>query len=420
MSHLLDGSLRHLCDDSLALSAAEGRHLDICDRCQRRRRVIAQNAEWAAAMLAPEPLRLDLPSALTTLRLQIGAAQRRRPARVNPLQHLVQQCLGGERRPVAPIAAAVTAAAMLVLVLAFTPLGSLAQDVLTVFQPKQFVALPVTSADVQALPNLSDYGTMSAVQRSTAVRVADSDAAAAASGMQVLTPRSLPAGVPATAAYQVLPVSSASFTFSAANAAASAAQRSKSLPAMPPSLDGSTLQATIGPVVVITYGGSAQLPASIAAGATPGTAVHCVLGGLRCSSAHQAPSGAAAGDGAGSSSGSSHLPTLIVAQAPVPAVTSTDATVAGIEDYLLKQPGISPQLAAAIRAIGDPSSTLPIPIPIDMASAKTVQVQGVSGLAIGDITAAGSGVIWQKNGVVYGVAGFLPESEILAIANGLQ
>ena len=104
----------------------------------------------------------------------------------------------------------------------------------------------------------------------------------------------------------------------------------------------------------------------------------------------------------------------------MPAVTSTDATVAGIEDYLLKQPGISPQLAAAIRAIGDPSSTLPIPIPIDMASAKTVQVQGVSGLAIGDITAAGSGVIWQKNGVVYGVAGFLPESEILAIANGLQ
>jgi hypothetical protein len=49
-----------------------------------------------------------------------------------------------------------------------------------------------------------------------------------------------------------------------------------------------------------------------------------------------------------------------------------------------------------------------------------VQVQGTSGLAVGDNTGIGSGVIWEKDGVVYGVAGALPESQILAIANSLQ
>jgi hypothetical protein len=83
-------------------------------------------------------------------------------------------------------------------------------------------------------------------------------------------------------------------------------------------------------------------------------------------------------------------------------------------------PGISPQLAASLRAIGDPSTTLLIPVPIQYATSSKVKVQGVQGVAVGDNTGAGAGVIWIKDGKVFAVAGFLKQSEVLKIANGLK
>jgi hypothetical protein len=114
------------------------------------------------------------------------------------------------------------------------------------------------------------------------------------------------------------------------------------------------------------------------------------------------------------------LPALVVVQARRPTVESTGASVADIESYLLAMPGISPALAAQIKAIGDPASTVPVPIPLNMATASTVSVDGVSGLAVGDNTGLGGGVIWQKDGMVYGVAGPLPIDQVLAVANSLR
>jgi hypothetical protein len=116
----------------------------------------------------------------------------------------------------------------------------------------------------------------------------------------------------------------------------------------------------------------------------------------------------------------SGLPKLVIAQGKGPVVQSDGVTVEELQKYLLAQPGISPQLAAQIRAIKDPSSTLPIPIPVDMASSKNVTVQGVPGVFVGDSTGLGSAVIWQKDGIVYGVAGTLSEAQIMAVANSLH
>ena len=69
---------------------------------------------------------------------------------------------------------------------------------------------------------------------------------------------------------------------------------------------------------------------------------------------------------------------------------------------------------------GEPSSTLPIPIPIGQAAAKNVSVHGVSGLFVGDSTGLGSAVLWQQNGLVYVVGGTLTEAEVLAVANSLR
>jgi hypothetical protein len=113
-------------------------------------------------------------------------------------------------------------------------------------------------------------------------------------------------------------------------------------------------------------------------------------------------------------------PTLIVGQAKAPTVSSDRITVDELRSYLLSQPGISPQLAAAIRAIGDPSSTLPVPVPAELAVSHPVTVQGVQGLFIGDNTGIASAVIWQKDGMMFEVIGSFTESEALAIANSMR
>jgi hypothetical protein len=171
---------------------------------------------------------------------------------------------------------------------------------------------------------------------------------------------------------------------------------------MPASLDGSTLQMTVGPAVVTTYGGDMTR----ALGAARGLHGHNPVGIARHAVAAEATS--------------SDLPSLAVIQAAAPRLTSTGASVQDIESYLLAQPGISPQLAAEIRSIGDPSATLPLPIPVDKATAQAVQVDGVSGWAIGDNTGIGSAVVWVKDHQVYAVAGTLPENQVLAAANSLQ
>jgi hypothetical protein len=153
---------------------------------------------------------------------------------------------------------------------------------------------------------------------------------------------------------------------------------------MPANIDGSRLFITGGPAVVQYLGDGAAPPPSSAAG----------------------PLGS--------------LPKLIIAQGRGPTVQSDGVTVEQLQAYLLAQPGISPSLAAQIKAIKDPSSTLPIPIPVDMASSKPITVQGVQGVFVGDSTGLGSAVIWSKNGTVFGVAGTLSEGDILAVANSLH
>jgi hypothetical protein len=63
---------------------------------------------------------------------------------------------------------------------------------------------------------------------------------------------------------------------------------------------------------------------------------------------------------------------------------------------------------------------VPIPIPIDLASATTVDINGASGLLIGDSTNLGSVVLWQHNGVVDAVAGTISSADALGIARSLH
>ncbi|HEY8313699.1 MAG TPA: hypothetical protein VIG51_05945 [Candidatus Baltobacteraceae bacterium] len=292
------------------------------------------------------------------------------------------------RRPVAWAAfAAVAAAAVLVAGIAFTPVGSYAGGFLTIFQPKQFTTVDVSKTDLQNfkfLPQADKLGTRREMLRPRRLDVASLKAAQSHVDFALLHPTSVPASVGHASSFGVETPGRFSFTFSASKAAAYAKRQHAKLPPMPRDLNGTTVRVATGSMVVASYG------------AHPPRHLHKAM-----------PTG--------------HLqPFLMFVQARAPRVTSTGATLPVLERYLLAMPGIPPQLATQIRALGDLGQTLPIPIRPDKQTAQRVTVQGAQGLAIGDNTGLGAGIVWQKNGIIYGVAGPLREDDVLAFANGLQ
>jgi hypothetical protein len=275
-----------------------------------------------------------------------------------------------------------SAAATVALVATLLTVSGLAETILTIFEPKQIVAVPITTTDLRGAPSFDTYGTLTWTEQPRPYDVPDVRVAAKESGMAVLIPGNLPTGVGAPR-YGVMAKTTATFTFSAEKTRQAAAAQKRTPPPMPANIDGSKLFITGGPAVVAFYDDGTRPTAT-------------------------------------SASPFSGMPKLIVAQGRPPVVQSDGVTVEQLQSYLLAQPGISPQLAAQIRAIKDPSSTLPVPIPVDMATSKKVTVQGVEGIFVGDSTGLGSAVIWQKDGIVYGVAGTLTEQQVLAVANSLH
>ena len=400
MRHLADGALRRLLDEPQAVPAADRQHLEACTPCRLRCQRIAADAQAAQGLLAVPAPAPDPARALARLRAQLAATAARPPSRY---ERIVQMFESQRRRLIRPLAG-LAAAAAIVGALAFTPAGALAQDFLTIFEPTQVAALPIDPADLRSLPDLVNYGTVSAPARVSAQHFTDAAAAAAAAHLPALRPAALPPGLPGTAGYEVVPGTSGTFTFSAAKARAAAAAQGRPLPPMPANLDGATLRVSTGNALVAVYG--AQALATV-----PNKAATGAVGEVR--------NARSLADATG--------PVLVIGemQAPVVAVSGHGVSVGELERYLLSQPGISPRLASAIRALGDPTSTLPvstlpIPIPANQAVWQQVRVQGVQGVAVADNTGIFSGVVWEKGGVVYGLAGTFTQSQLLQLANGLR
>ncbi len=430
MRHLDDGTLRRLYDQPEALAAADRAHLAACARCQDAHALVTADAHAAAGLLAPLALpaaRVDHVAALREIRQRVaadpaGATHVRLPrprGPWRPFERITPMYQYNTRRVARP-AGLVAAAAALVAALALTPAGSLASSVVSIFEPQQITAIPVTRGDLQTLrglPDLSSYGTMSYLQNPTTQQFTSATAAGQAAGFALRVPAHLPADIPASVTYNVMSQGIASFTFSAAKARAAAAATGKAIPPLPADLDGSTLRLSVGPVVVATYGGDVfgkSLVSDSAARRQAGSGGKSAIAQLRKdANPRRAVTGTRAGGG--------EIPSLVIVQAPRPRLSTThNVTVTELENYLASQPGISPQLAAEIRGIGDPSTTLPVPIPIDRFDAHHVTLRdGADSLVVGDNTGVGSGIIWQDKGSVYAVAGALTQDQALSIANAL-
>ncbi len=325
-------------------------------------------------LLSVPEAKVDTDRALARLRARVDAE------RIVPV---TRTAAGPRRVAVSGWLKGLSAAATVALVATVLTLTGVAETILTIFEPKQIVAVPITMNDLSGAPSFETYGTLAWSSQPRPYDVPDLPTATRESGMTVLLPGNLPPGVGAPR-YGVMPKTTATFTFSAEKTRQAAAAQKRTPPPMPANIDGSKLFISGGPAVVAIYDDGARPTDST--GASP----------------------------------FSGMPRLIVAQGKPPVVQSDGVTVEQLQSYLLAQPGLSPQLAAQIRAIKDPSSTLPVPIPVDMATSKKVTVQGVEGIFVGDSTGLGSAVIWQKDGIVYGVAGTLTEQQVLAVANSLH
>ncbi len=350
-------------DDPDALTSSDRGHYHDCADCQARFAGMADDARAAATMLAAPELKLDVASAFKSV--QAAPAAKPRFGFSLPI-------LRPSTRPMfVALAAAVVLAALVVTAFA---------NILPLFQPTTVQAIPVTVADIQSLSALSEYGTVTWSQQPTPQVVLSAADAEKIAGFNAPVAHNLPTAISSTITYAAMPAAVAVFTFDAAKAEAAAAKTGKSLPKLPTGMDGAQLTVTVGPALVEVYGNLKQ-----------------------------------------NSSGSSqdiNLPQLVIAESVAPVVTSTQVTTKQLVDYVLSMPGISKDLAAAVRAVEDPTATLLIPVPIQYATSTPVTVQGAKGVALGDNTGLGSGVIWIK-GHVFAVAGPQKQSVVLQIANDL-
>src|SRR5258706_8626928 len=352
-------------DEPEAHEGSEARHLETCAGCQARYSTVSKDARAISSLMTAPELNVDVASAFDRGR-PAPAARPRFGFRLPVMRP-------GSRPVVLAFATAVAAIALLVT--------AIAQGGNT-FTPQTITPVPVTMADMESLSQLSAYGTITWTKQPQPQIVTSADEAHPISGLPVPKVAALPTGVSSTVTYAAMGQATAVFTFSSAKAAAAASQGGKTLPALPAGIEGAQLTVTVGPVVAEIYGNISK-PA------------------------------------AGSDITQAALPQLIVGETSAPVATSSQVTVLQFEKYLLSQPGISPELKAAINAIGDPSTTLPIPTPVQFATPSTVTIQGVQGVALGDNTGVGAGVIWIKHGVVYGVVGTIKRDDAVNVANHL-
>ncbi len=399
--HPSDGTLRRLLDEPVAVAVVDEDHATRCMRCQARTSLMRQDD--AALTLALDS-HVEVAPAVALERLR--TAERVAPALASaraPGRRGREAVLGRPRlrRPILRPTTVITS----VLVLMGGATAAAATNLVPIFEPESVVPVVIQAGDIVGLQALSRFGTVTGTSKLDLTPESSASALASAAGFSLPTvtvPSGLPTGSPS---YWLVSPESAQLQISVAKAQQAAIKDGNSVPPAPPGVDGSVLQVATGPGALELWG--LQLP-----GFTGGS--DRLFGG----SSSSASSGSGGSTGAPASTGNtaqvSDLPQLAVAEVKGPSVSSSGVDLSALESYLLSQPGISSQLAAQIRAIGDPSSTLPIPVPPG-ATSSSVNLNGRTAVVLaagGD----GNAVVWAENGRLFAVLGQASASELIDVA----
>jgi hypothetical protein len=361
MRHPTDGTLRRLLDEPAGVPDDDRTHVSGCPECLRGLAAAREDAEAATAALSVEA-GADVDLAWRRFSARLAADARGRAAAPAPAP---------ARRWRRAVRSPVVAALGVVVVLGGAGAAA-AANWLEIFRTEQVAAVPVSSADLVGLPDLSAYGELALVSEPDVHPVADAAAAREATGLDVPQVDSLPAGVTGEPAYTVGGQAVAEFTFSADRAADAAAAAGETLPPPPAGLDGNRFRLVAGPGVAAIWSEARGLPA------------------------------------------------LVVARVIAPTAYSSGVPFEVARDYLLSLPGLPDELATQLRSFAGDGTTLPLPIPAELTTASTADVGGHEATVLASRDGTMTGVVWVDDGVVSGVVGTLSEDEVLAVARALR
>lgn len=359
MRHPTEGVLRRLVDEPAGVADPDRAHIAGCPTCLAGVERARTDAAAAGAVLTAAPIGpADLDRAWHRLSTRPGADS-------SPVAAQRARRMRSTLR--SPLAAALGA----VVILAGAGAAA-AADWLPVFHTEHVAVLPVSATELNQLPDLSAYGDVQLDKGAAPERVADAGAAHARTGLDVPTVAALPTGVTGSPVYEAGDQVTATFTFSAAKAAQAASAAGRPLPPVPAGLDGSRVRLQAGPGVAEIWS-----------------------------------------QGGG-------IPTLVVARLIAPTADSSGAPFDTVRNYLLSLPGLSPGLAAQLRAFPADASTLPLPVPADQVSTSTADVGGTQATVLSAKDGTMAAVVWVKDGVLTGVGGVLGADEVLTVARGLR
>jgi hypothetical protein len=359
MRHPTDGTLRRLVDEPAGVADVDREHVAGCPRCLSGLAAAREDATVAGAALRVEVTR-DVDDGWRRLSRAVAADEPR---------HVTVAARGSRWRAAlrSPVIAGVAAVALITGATA-----AAAADWLQIFRAERVAPVTITQADLLRLPDLSAYGEVAVTERADIHAVADAAAAEKATGLSVPRVSKLPRGVTGEPTLHVGNRASATFTFSTAKAAQTAAAAGKSLPPPPPGLEGSPFRLTAGPGIAAVW--------SQARG----------------------------------------MPNMIVGRAFAPTVYSSGIPFETARDYLLALPGLPENVASQLRGFADDGTTLPLIVKAGKQTSFSTDVGGTPAtvLAMRDGTLAA--VFWVKDGIVNAVAGTLSSDEVLSVARGLR
>ncbi|UOY03421.1 hypothetical protein [Blastococcus sp. PRF04-17] len=363
MRHPDEGVLRRLVDEPAGVTDADRAHVAACATCLRELEAARAEARLVGAALGAARAD-DLDTDAAWARLSATTATPAPAVRAAPRPAAPSRWRAAVRRP------AVAAISAVVLV---TGAGvAAANDWLPIFRTEQVDPVEVSATDLVELPDLTAYGDVQIIEEPDPEPVADADAASERTGLDVPEVGALPDGVTGDPSYVAAGAASGTFTFSAEKAAQAAAAEGEELPPVPPGLDGSTLRIQAGPGVAAVW---------------------------------SQPTG---------------VPTLVVARVVAPTVDSSGVPFETVRDYLLSLPGLPDRLADQLRDLSEDGGTLPLPVPAELVTASTADVDGAEATVLASRNGLFAGVVWVEDGVMTGVAGSLSAGELLEVARGLR
>ena len=114
------------------------------------------------------------------------------------------------------------------------------------------------------------------------------------------------------------------------------------------------------------------------------------------------------------------VPALVVARAVAPTAYSSGVPFETVRDYLLSLPGLPAGLADQLRELSADGGTLPLPVPAELVTSSTADVDGTEATVLTSRDGLFAGVVWVEKGVMTGVAGSLSADELVAVARGLR